>query len=69
MALILVAKLLFHHQGSIGCINTYPSTIITGAGVGPSMHGGNGCNPTVKARVLPAFNPVTEFFEELRTNY
>jgi hypothetical protein len=46
-----------------------PSTTITWAGVGPSTHGGGGNGPIVKARALPAFNLVIEFFEELHTNY
>jgi len=46
-----------------------PSTTITRAGAGPSTHGGGGNSPTIKARVLLAFNLVTKFFEELCTNY
>ncbi len=46
-----------------------PSTIITWAGVGPSTLGGGDNDPIVKARVLPTFNVVIEFFEELCTNY
>jgi hypothetical protein len=69
MALVLVAKLFFHHQGSIGCINTYPLTIITRAGVGPSMLGSNGSSLTIRTRILLAFNPITKLFEELCTNY
>ncbi len=46
-----------------------PSTTITGASVGPSTHEGGGGDPSVKAQVLLAFNPVIEFFEKFRTNY
>jgi hypothetical protein len=37
--------------------------------VNPSTHGGGGNDPIVKAWALLIFNLVTEFFEELRTNY
>ncbi len=46
-----------------------PSTIITGAGAGLSMFGGGGNGSFVRAHVFFAFNPITNFFEELCTNY
>jgi len=46
-----------------------PLTTTTRAGAGPSTPWGNGSGSTVKAQVLIAFNPIIEFFEELRTNY
>jgi hypothetical protein len=45
------------------------STTIIRAGARLSRHGGNGNGPTIRAQVLPAFNLVTKFFEEFRTNY
>jgi hypothetical protein len=45
------------------------STIITRAGAGLFTFRGRGNDLTIKAQVLPTFNPVTKFFEELRTNY
>jgi hypothetical protein len=49
--------------------NTYPIHLIIRIGVGPSMLGGSGNDSIIKSWVLPAFNHVTEFFEELCTNY
>jgi hypothetical protein len=46
-----------------------PSTIIIGAGAGPSTLGGGGNGLTIKAWVILTFNHTTEFFEELHTNY
>jgi hypothetical protein len=46
-----------------------PSIIITWASAGFFTPRGRGNSPTVRARVFPAFNPITEFFEELHMNY
>jgi hypothetical protein len=56
-------------KGWLAMSTPTPSTIITWAGVGPSTLGGGDNDPIVKARVLPTFNVVIEFFEELCTNY
>jgi hypothetical protein len=63
MALVLVAKLLFHHQRSIGCTNTYCIDIIIGVSVRPFTPWGDGNDSIVRAWVFPAFNHVAEFFE------
>ncbi len=69
MAPILVPNYFSITKGQLAMSTPYPLTIIIRVGVGPSTHGGMGNGPTVKARVLIAFNPITEFFEELHTNY
>ncbi|CAM6017023.1 unnamed protein product [Sphagnum balticum] len=56
-------------KGRLAMPTPTPSTIITGAGVDPSTHGGGGSSLIVRARVLLVFHLVTEFFEELHTNY
>jgi hypothetical protein len=47
--LVLVAKLFFHHQRLVNWLTFIYSTIIIGAGVGPSTLGGSGSISIVKA--------------------
>jgi hypothetical protein len=56
-------------KGLLATSTPTPSTTITWAGVGPSILGGGGNGSIVRAWVFPTFNPTTEFFEELCTNY
>ncbi len=56
-------------KGRLAMSTPTPLTTTTRAGAGPSTPWGNGSGSTVKAQVLIAFNPIIEFFEELRTNY
>lgn len=56
-------------KSQLATLTPTPSTTITWVGVNPSTHGGGGNDPIVKAWALLIFNLVTEFFEELRTNY
>ncbi len=46
-----------------------PLTIITKVNVGPSILGGNGSGPIIKAWAFPAFNPIIELSEEICSNY
>jgi hypothetical protein len=55
-------------KGRLVASTPTPSTIIIGASAGPTP-GGSGNGLIVKAQVLPAFDLVTEFFEELCINY
>jgi len=46
-----------------------PSITITWVGVGLFTHKARSSDPIVRARVLPTFNLINEFFEELHMNY
>jgi hypothetical protein len=56
-------------KGQLAMPTPTPLTTITRVGMGPSMPGGGSSGSIIRARVLPVFHPVTEFFEELHTNY
>ncbi len=61
MTLVLVAKLLFHHEGLVGCKDTYSIDTITRVGAGLFRPRGGGSGPTIKARFFLVFNHVTIF--------
>lgn len=69
MALVLVTNYFSITKGWLIMSTPTPSIIITWVGVGLFTHKGKSSGPIVRAQVLPAFNLINEFFEELHMNY
>jgi hypothetical protein len=69
MTSILVANYFSITKGLLAPSKPTPSTIIIGVNGSIFMPKGSGNKMIIKARILPTFNLVTEFFEEFHTNY